>query len=206
MAKKARDDFLASRRDEVQGDLAARLSVYLKAAYDLNLEGRSRRLDERAAVDKLNSRRLRGLIMLWKRHLEAKSEAADPVLGVWRAFTALPQKDFAVRAKELHRDLTNPKDPKKAAPVHPVVARVVLATPPTSKGDVVARYVTLFGELETRLKDQKTRIRRRQPPVYPSQNGSRSVKLYSARTVRWRSRWRWRGCSSTRASAGGSIG
>ena len=32
----------------------------------------------------------------------------------------------------------------------------MLGSPPTSKGDVVARYVALFGELETRLKDQKT--------------------------------------------------
>jgi len=38
-AKKARDDFLAERRDEIQGDLTARFSVYLKAAYDLDLDG-----------------------------------------------------------------------------------------------------------------------------------------------------------------------
>ena len=155
-AKKARDDFLAARRDEVQGDLTARFSVYLKAAYDLDLDGRSRRLDERAGVDKLDARRLRGLIGLWKRHLEATPKAADPVLGVWRSFAALPQKEFAAKAKDLHRDLTKPKDPK-AAPIHPLVVRAVLGSPPTSKGDVVARYVALFGELETRLKDQKTR-------------------------------------------------
>jgi Protein of unknown function (DUF1553)/Protein of unknown function (DUF1549)/Planctomycete cytochrome C len=155
VAKKARDDYLASRRDEVQGDLAARFSVYLKAAYDLDLDGRSRRLEERAGVDKLNARRLRGVIGLWKRHLEATAKAADPVLGVWRAFAALPSKEFAVRAKELHRDLTSPKDPKKASPVHPLVARAVLGSPPTSQGEVVARYVALFGELETRWKDQK---------------------------------------------------
>ena len=155
-AKKARDDFLAARRDEIQGDLTARFSVYLKAAYDLDLDGRSRRLDERAGVDKLNARRLRGLIGLWKRHLEATPKAADPVLGVWRSFAALPQNEFAARAKDLHRDLTKPKDPK-AAPIHPLVVRAVLGGPPTSKGEVVARYVALFGELETRLKDQKTR-------------------------------------------------
>ena len=73
-AKKARDDFLAARRDEIQGDLTARFSVYLKAAYDLDLDGRSRRLDERAGVDKLNARRLRGLIGLWKRHSGGDSQ------------------------------------------------------------------------------------------------------------------------------------
>jgi len=156
-AKKARDDYLASRRDEIRDDLVARFSLYLKAAYDLDLDGRSRRLEERAGVDKLNARRLRGVIGLWKRHLEARAKAADPVLGIWRAFAALPQKEFAARAKELHRDLTTPKDPKKATPVHPLVARAVLGSPPTSQGEVVARYVALFGELETRWKDQKAR-------------------------------------------------
>ncbi len=154
-AKKARDDFLAARRDEIQGDLTARFSVYLKAAYDLDLDGRNRQLDERARVDKLDARRLRGVIGLWKRHLEATPQAADPVLGVWRAFTTLPQKEFAAKAQDLYTDLTKPKDPK-AAPIHALVARAVLGSPPTSNGDVVARYVALFGELETRMKDQKT--------------------------------------------------
>ena len=71
------------------------------------------------------------------------------MLGVWRSFAALPQNEFAARAKDLHRDLTKPKDPK-AAPIHPLVVRAVLGSPPASKGDVVARYVALFGELETR--------------------------------------------------------
>ncbi len=155
-AKKARDDFLAVRRDEVQGDLTARFSVYLKAACDLDLDGRSRRLDERAGMDKLNARRLRGLIGLWKRTLEATPKAADPVLGVWRSFAALSQNEFAAKAKKLRRDLTSATGPK-AAPIHPLVVRAVLDGPPTSKGELVARYVSLFGELETRLKDQKTR-------------------------------------------------
>jgi cytochrome c553 len=155
-AKKARDDFLAAQRDEFLGDLTARFSVYLKAAYDLDLDGRSRRLDERARVDKLNARRLRGLIGLWKRAMETTPTTADRVLGPWRSFAALPQSEFAPRAKNLHRDLTKPKDPK-AAPIHPLVVRAVLGGPPTSQSDVVARYVALFGELETRLKDQKTR-------------------------------------------------
>jgi hypothetical protein len=155
-AKKVRDDFLAARRDELQGDLTARFSVYLKAAYDLDLDGRSRRLDERAGVDKLNARRLRALIGIWKRNLETTPQAADPVLGAWRSFAALPQNDFAAKASDVFRDLTKPKDPK-AASIHPLVVRAVLGGPPTSKKELVSRYLALFGELETRLKDQKLR-------------------------------------------------
>jgi hypothetical protein len=155
-AKKARDDYLAARQDEIQGDLSARLSVYLKAAYDLDLDGRSRRLDERAGVDKLNSRRLRGLIGLWKRTLDAAPKIPDPVLGVWRSFVALPQSEFVAKAKKLHEELTKSKDPKSPA-IHPLVVKAVLGTPPASKRDVVTRYLTLFGELETRVKEEKVR-------------------------------------------------
>ncbi len=35
------------------------------------------------------------------------------MLGVWRAFAALPQKEFAARAKDLHRDLTNARRTRK---------------------------------------------------------------------------------------------
>ena len=155
-AKKARDDYLAARRDEFVSEVSTRFSAYLKAAYDLDLNGRNRRLDERAGADKLNARRLRTLIGLWKGAFAAVLKEADPVLGPWRVFAALPQNEFAARAKDLQRDLTQPKDPK-AAPVHPLVARAVLGSPPASKGEVVARYLALFAELETRLKDQKGR-------------------------------------------------
>ncbi len=39
--------------------------------------------------------------------------------------------EFTAKAAELHRELSSPKDPK-AAPVHPLVAKVVLAGPPSS--------------------------------------------------------------------------
>ena len=57
----------------------------------------------------------------------------DPVLGPWRAFAALPADQFTAKAAELHRGLTAPKDPK-AAPVHALVAKVVLAGPPVEYG------------------------------------------------------------------------
>ncbi len=114
-AKKARDDYLAARRDEFVSEVSTRFSAYLKAAYDLDLNGRSRRLDERAGADKLNPRRLRTLIGLWKGAFAAVLKEADPVLGVWRVFAALPQNEFAARAKDLQRDLAKPKDPKRRA-------------------------------------------------------------------------------------------
>ncbi len=165
-AKKARDAYIASRRDDVQKDFATRFSQYLKAGYDLGLDGRSRRLDERALADKLNARRLRGVMTLWRRHLDATARAHDPVLAPWHAFAALPREGFAAKAAEVQRSLATPKD-AKAAPIHPLVARVVLASPPSSMGEVVARYVNLFGQLEARQKDRAARTPGNAAPVLP---------------------------------------
>jgi len=151
-AKKARDDYLAARRDEFVGDMKVRFSQYLKAAYDLDFEGRSSRLEERALAAGLNSRRLRGVISIWKRRREATSQAQDPVLGPWHAFAALPRDRFAAQAAGLERDLLTPKQPK-ASPVHPLVARAVLGSPISTMSEVVDRYTALYAELESHWKE-----------------------------------------------------
>ena len=66
-ASKALDDYLATRREELAGDLKARFSLYFKAAHDLGFDAGNHNLDERALADKLNSRRLKAVIALWNR-------------------------------------------------------------------------------------------------------------------------------------------
>jgi hypothetical protein len=156
-ARKAREDYLAARGDEVRADLVARFSRYLKAAHDLDLQSRSHRLQERALADGLNSRRLRGVIVLWKRRLEATAKAADPVLAPWQAFAALPREGFAVKAAEIQRAMAVSKAPA----VHPLVARAVLGSAPSSMGEVVARYVDLFVQLEKRWKEHTAKSQER---------------------------------------------
>src|SRR5262249_6884952 len=110
VARRKRDAFLVARRDELQKDLAARFSQYLKAANDLNFDPRNPRLEERALAGKLNSRRLRGVIMTWKRHLEATARAHDPVLAPWHAFAALPRAGFAAKAAAIQRAWSSHQD------------------------------------------------------------------------------------------------
>ena len=88
---------------------------------------------------------------MWRRYV-SEVDTKDPVLGPWRSFAALPADQFKVKAAELQQTLIATKDPK-AAPVHPLVAKVVLANPPASMSEVVERYVALFAQLETRWKD-----------------------------------------------------
>jgi Protein of unknown function (DUF1553)/Protein of unknown function (DUF1549)/Planctomycete cytochrome C len=151
-ATKTRDDFLAARRGEFSAEMTAKLSQYLKAGQSLNFDARSRKLEEQARAAGLNSRRLRGVMSMWRRHVSGVNPK-DPVFGPWRAFAALPSSEFAGKAAELHRELVAPKDPK-AAPVHPLVAKVVLASPPSSANEVVDRYASLFAQLETRWKEE----------------------------------------------------
>ena len=155
-AKKAKEAYIAARRDDLQKDLAARFSQYLKTGYELRFNTRGRRGDNRALPNNLNARRLRGVMTIWRQHLEATAKGHDPVLAPWNAFAALPRDGFAVKAKDIHRNLTAQRDPK-AAPIHPMVARVVLGSPPSSMDEVVARYVSLFEQLEAKRKEQAAR-------------------------------------------------
>ncbi len=152
-AKKARDDYLTARIDEIRQDFADRFSRYLRAAWDLNLEPRNPKTDERALADKLNSRRLRAAVAVWRRHLQDAAAANDAVLAPWHAFAAVPTKDFAAKAEEVRRKLTAPPAAGAKAPsVHPLVARIVLGKAVASMNDVAARYVELFAALEAKQK------------------------------------------------------
>ena len=130
-ATQARDQYLAARRDEFVADLQTRLSEYLKAARLLRFDPENSELDERGLAGNLNTRRLRSLITMWKRYLEATSKVDDPVVGPWNAFAGLPTDQFAAKSSEVQRKLTGPND-AKAPPIHPLVARSVIGSPPAT--------------------------------------------------------------------------
>jgi hypothetical protein len=165
-AKKAHDQYVAARLNEFTAEMRLRFSAYLKAAYDLNFEPRNRRLEERALASGLNSPRLRGVIVLWRRHLETSSPVQDPVLGPWRAFAALPADSFAAGAAALQRELREAKGSNTSA-VHPLVARALLGAPSATMAEVVARYTAIFAELETRWKSHTSRSPGAVPTALP---------------------------------------
>ena len=91
------------------------------------------------------------MMSIWRRHVSAV-DPKDPVLGPWRAFAALTCGQFKAKAAELQRSLLTAKG--RAQPVHPLVAKVVLASPPASMAEVVERYSSLLAQLETRSKER----------------------------------------------------
>ena len=148
-ARKERDDYLATRRAEVQNDLQQRFSRYLKAAYDLKLDPRHPMLDERAEADKLVPQRLRAAILIWKRQLDSADAPRNPVLGLLLGFAALPKENFAAKASDLVRGLPA-TGAAKGWTVHPLIVKLFRDRPPASMDQVVARYVELLTALETR--------------------------------------------------------
>ena len=140
------------------GDLQGRLSEYLEAARDLGFDRGNRKLEQRGLAAKLNTHRLKSVIKMWKRRLEAASGALDPVAGPWTAFAGLPKDQFAARSPEVVRKLTGPKDARAPAPpFHPLVVLSVLGSPPATMDEVIARYKRLFSELEAHWREHQAK-------------------------------------------------
>ena len=150
-ATAARDHYLTARRDEFAADLEDRASQYFAAARDLDFDAGDNKLDERGLAGKLNTRRLRAVIIIWKRHLDATSKGHDPVVSPWNAFAALPDKEFKARAADVRQKLLAPATAQSPA-VHPLVVKHVLGTPPASNDEIAERYTALFAQLESRWK------------------------------------------------------
>ena len=185
--------------------LKAKLSQYLKVGQSLGFDSRSRRLDETSGCWQTEHAAPAGYDVDVAAHISGV-DLKDPVLGPWRAFAALPAEQFAAKAPDVQRKLTASKDPK-APPVHPLVAKVVLASPPASMNEVVDRYARLFEQLENRLKEQAAKAKAARPLLRcRRRNGSRSDRRSSGTPGRWRSRRRHAASSWTRASASGSSG
>lgn len=70
----------------------------------------------------------------------------DPVLGPWLKFAALPEKDFAARAKQVCAEIAANKDKKN--PVNPHVAAMFKSVVPQSLGQVAGYYTALFTRVD----------------------------------------------------------
>lgn len=138
------DSYLASKRDEIQKDLAARVEPYFLAAFDLEFNPRHPKLDDRARTGSLPPSRLRLAIGRWKARLDAASKNADPVFGPWLAYATLPEAEFAGRAGEIAKSLAT----SKTANSNPILVASFGAQPPTGMKDVAKRYATLLAQAE----------------------------------------------------------
>ncbi|MFO0907194.1 MAG: PSD1 and planctomycete cytochrome C domain-containing protein [Isosphaeraceae bacterium] len=145
----ALDAFAQKKEAAIRADLAQHIEGYLRTALEIGFDARSARLDERARANHVPSGRVRGVAFRWKAHVDATRGKADPVMAAWHAFAAIPPAEFSAKAPEVAKALTT-TDANR--PVNPVVAQSFAQTPPTTMGDVAARYGRLLAEAQAKSK------------------------------------------------------
>jgi hypothetical protein len=148
-AQKARTAFLEKQREDALEEIKAHASQYLLATIELAFNPDHPKQQERALAAKLNARRLRTFTILFGRAASSASPD-DPILGPWSTFAAIPAAEFAAKAADAHRKLT---DLKRAIPVNPLVRQHVLGTVPPTMHEVALRYVAMLAHLESQPKE-----------------------------------------------------
>jgi hypothetical protein len=84
------------------------------------------------------------MLRRWQGYLQITRAKHDPIFAPWHAFAALPEKEFAAKAKDLAQAIAANADAKK--PVNPVVARAFAGPPPRTLADVARKYGAVFAE------------------------------------------------------------
>ncbi|MFK5922794.1 MAG: PSD1 and planctomycete cytochrome C domain-containing protein [Verrucomicrobiota bacterium] len=83
----------------------------------------------------------------WNTYLKQADLRQDPVFVPWNAYAKLSQKSFEDEAKKISLEL----DSKTQGEINPLVAHA-FATAPTSFKEVIARYGTLFTDVDSQWK------------------------------------------------------
>src|SRR5207249_1952732 len=82
--------------------------------------------------------------------LEAWSKTHHPIFASWFAFSALPEKDFQAKAKELSASFATETSGTNS--LNPAVA-AAFADPPISLKQVVERYGKLFSDIDKQWRE-----------------------------------------------------
>ena len=129
--KKARDEFLAGKRGEIDKELKTRFSAYLVASEQLDFNPRSPKFDEVTREASLRPELLRRVMMRWRERITAN----DPRLAPWNAFSKLTPAEYREKSAEVIR---GPKGKPSVAPAS--LVRSLAATPVMSRGELAKRY------------------------------------------------------------------
>ncbi len=94
---------------------------------------------------------LRTGVTRWLKALEQMDKQSDPIFAPWFAFAALPDSEFAGRAKMLSARIAANS---LGRPVNSLVAGAFAGEPPASLKDVADRYGKLFQEADERWQER----------------------------------------------------
>ncbi len=85
------------------------------------------------------------LVGRWRQHLAKEAKPGHPVFGPWKVLLAVPDEQFAARAREILKSLPR-------ASLNPLVFDALHAKPLNSKADVAKAYGALLKSLHDRAK------------------------------------------------------
>jgi hypothetical protein len=134
------DHFRRSKENEALAQVRQRTGDYLLTALEaqrLNDNSKSEALARERKLDP-------GVVRRWVSRLEEWNRQPHPIFAPWHAFAALPEADFASRARDLAAKFAAAREPD--SPINPLVAKAFAGSPPASMKDVAERYGKLFAE------------------------------------------------------------
>lgn len=149
---KAYDDYLAERkkreaeresyRQTEEKEMAARVrgqtGEFLLASYEVQHAPNHPTAEQVAHAHKLDPE----ILNRWIAGLAAWRGSKSDIFGPWFDFAALPEKDFAARAKTVAAQFVH------GANLNPAVAKIFSANAPISIKQVADRYGALFAEVD----------------------------------------------------------
>jgi hypothetical protein len=134
--------FVWSKHDELVRLARTRAAEYLLAAHAQRDQPNTEDFMLLADGGDLNPK----MIERWRVYLERARKTRHPVFVAWHDFAALPEKDFAARAREMSAAFLLQADLHR--PVHPLIAKALADRPPATMAEVARRYGDVLNATE----------------------------------------------------------
>lgn len=107
------------------------------------------------------------MIARWRAFLGRTKIKHDPAMAPWHALAALPEKDFAARAKDLIGNWAFQPDP--ARPLNPLIVFALASRPPGSLPDAAGRYGDVLNQVEALWQEAERRGLKKLPDAAQEQ-------------------------------------
>jgi hypothetical protein len=131
--QKKLDDFIRERHAELTTSARRRVAEYLLAAHSTRDQPTTEAFMLLADVGDLNPT----VLQRWRLALNRSRKRHHPVWAVWHAFAALPEKEFAEKARDLSAELIRKPDP--ARPLNGLLVGAFVGRPPQTLAEAAQR-------------------------------------------------------------------
>jgi mono/diheme cytochrome c family protein len=134
--------FLDDKRKELSKTARTRFAEYLLAAHALHRHPTQDDFMLLADGGDLNPT----MVIRWKAYLDRTRQRHHAIFAPWHALAALPEKDFATRARTLVAQFTAQGNGRQR--INPLVAKALADRPPQTLADAARRYGELLNGVD----------------------------------------------------------